>query len=648
MSGIAAVLHRDGRPADPDLLRTMIAGAPHRGPDGASYVVEGSAGLAHQLLRTTPEGAADRQPFGDDASGLRITFDGRLDNRTELAAALDASGAVLRRGTDAELALRAYERWGAECPLRLLGDFALAIWDARRRVLFCARDVMAVRPLYYAVRADLFVCASEPRQVLASGIVAPAPNEAMIGEYLADRITCTDETIYRGVLRLPAAHSLTVGAGGLARSRYWTLEVGDERRYESDGEYADEFRALFREAVRCRLRSDRPAVAAFLSGGLDSSAVVGMAHLVADETGVPPPETFSLVFDGDARCDETSYIRDVLAMWRAPSHLLAPDAPDGRRCRRHIARRGEPMASPFEQIAGSLRARMQQRGARVVLTGCGGDHAFAGSLFHYADLLRQGRIAAAARQMRDDASLEDFGWTPQQAIAAGVLPLLPRPFKRLIGPAARRLGWPGRVPAWIGAPLAARTDLEARLHPPAPSRWPASFSRAAVADGFTSPALHAPLEETERVAAEFELEERHPFLDRRIVEFAVALPESQRWRRDQTKVILRNALAPLLPASVRTRQDKADFSAQAFRVLEALGGRRLMDDLRIARLGWVEQRRVSSLYRDMRRRFHGGDQRYADRLFPMWAIAGVEWWYRSAFLKEAAAAPATAAHRAWQ
>jgi len=645
VSGIAAVLHRDGRPADGDLLRALMSAAPHRGPDGASYVLDGSAGLAHQLLRTTPENALDRQPYGDDAAGLRIAFDGRLDNRTELGAALESSGAVLRRGSDAELALHAYQLWGAECPIRLLGDFALAIWDARRQVLFCARDVMAVRPLYYALRADLFVCASEPRQLLGAGVVAPEPNEAMIGEYLADRIQTAGETIYRGVMRLPAAHSLTVGAGGVTRSRYWSLEAGAERRYSSDAEYAEEFRALFGEAVRCRLRSDRPTSAAFLSGGLDSSAVVGMAHLVSDETGVPPPETFSLVFDSDARCDETSYIRDVLAMWRAPAHVMAPDAPDGRRCRRQIARRQAPMASHFEQIAGSLRRRMAERGARVLLTGCGGDHAFAGSLFHYADLLRAGRIVAAARQMRDDASLEDFGWTPRQAIIAGVLPLLPRPLKRLIGPAARRLGWPGRVPAWIGAPFAAMTDLEARLNPPAPSRWPASFSRAAVADGFSSPALHVPLEETERVAAEYELEERHPFLDRRVVEFAVALPESQRWRRDETKVVLRNALAPLLPASVRTRHDKADFSAQAFHVLEALGGRRLMDDLRVGQLGWVDQRRVSGLYREMRRLFHGGDERFGDRLSPLWAIASVELWYRSAFLREAPPAPLTKARR---
>ena len=645
MSGIAAVLHRDGRPADADLLRALTAAAPHRGPDGASFLLAGPAGLAHQLLRTTPENAVDRQPLRDDASGVHITFDGRIDNRTELAATLESSGATFRRGTDAELALRAYERWGAECPLRLLGDFALIVWDARQRVLFCARDVMAVRPLYYVLRPDLCACASEPRQFIAAGIVAPEPNEAMVAEYLADRIRSADETIYRDVRRLPAAHTLTVSADGSARSRYWSLEVGEERRYATDAEYAEEFRAIFTDAVRCRLRTDRPVAAAFLSGGLDSSAVVGTAHLVADETGVPPPETFSLVFHGDPACDESAYIRDVLDMWRAPAHVMEPDAPDGRRCRRQIARRLEPMASPFEQIAGSLRARIAERGARVVLTGCGGDHAFAGSLFHYADLLRAGRFLAAARQMRDDVALEDYGWTAQQAFAVGVLPLVPRPLKRLVGPVARRLGWPGRVPSWIDRAFAARTGLEARLHPPAPPRWPASFSRAAVADGFSAAALHVPLEETERVASEFELEERHPFLDRRVVEFAVALPESQRWRGDGTKVVLRNALAPLLPASVRTRRDKADFSAQAFRVLESLGGRRLVDDLRIGQLGWVDQAEVSALYREMRRRFHGGDPRFSDRLFPMWAIAGVELWYRFAFLREAPAAPLSTARR---
>src|SRR5262249_55006083 len=271
VSGLAGVFGLHGRAVDAKLLKKLTAAVAHRGPDGEGYWSDGPVGLGHRISRTTPESLSEKQPLLDEGGNLCLVLDGRVDNRAELAAWLRDEGVRLRADTDAELVLQSYALWADGCASHLVGDFAFAIWDRGRRRLFCARDPLGIRPLYYWIRDQTFVCGSELRQVLDTLPLGPEPNEAAVGEYLSSRLVDLEETLYRGIRRLAPGHVLTVDGGGVRAVRYFNVDPRREIRYASDDEYAEHFGEILREAVRCRLRRGRPR-ARFLSVGAGPSA----------------------------------------------------------------------------------------------------------------------------------------------------------------------------------------------------------------------------------------------------------------------------------------------------------------------------------------------------------------------------------------
>jgi asparagine synthase (glutamine-hydrolysing) len=623
LSGIPGCFRRDGAPADPGLLQAMFRAAPHRGPDGNRSWIDGPAALGYQQLCVSAEDPQGTQPLDDAAHGLSVVFDGRLDNREHLQRRL---GALLTGHSDAALVLAAYLEWGERSPAYLLGDFVFVVWDARRGAIFCARDVMGVKPFYYAVDAHRFVWGSELAQVLAGGVPCE-PNEGMIAELLAHNPTSHTDTLYRDVFRLPAAHSLTVTPDRVRMERYWQFDLTKTLRYRRDEEYGAHLASLFDEAVRCRLRVSVP-IGSYLSGGLDSSSVVGTACALG--AGI---ETFSLVYPFTPSADESRYIDDVVAHWQLHAHKVAVGPVDGTRCRELVRRRADVMDLPADHEGECLSVAMRDRSMRVVLTGMGGDYAFGGSFFHYADLLRAGDLVGLARQLRADAHHPDIGWSPSALFACGVRPLIPRSWRKRVRPLARRLGWMPPPPAWVDPRLAARVSLEDRLRS-------TEMDGGAVESAFLLEQLqhgwtYRILETAERAAAEYGIEERHPFFDRRVMEFALAIPDTQRWQGVRTKYVLRQAMQQRLPVSVYDRLDKGDFSPVVPRAVEAIGGAGLFDALRIADLGWVNQSTISEMYRTGRKFYQADDERYCPLMFRLWMVAGVELWYRAKFLDEA-------------
>ena len=201
---------------------------------------------------------------------------------------------------------------GTECPARIIGDFSFVIWDKRQEQLFCVRDAVGNKPFVYFLDGRKFLWASELHQLLEDPAVSREPNEGMIGEYLAVNITHSEETLYKGILRLPPAHSLLVKAGRVVKHRYWEVDFGKELQYRRDDDYAEHFKEVFSEAVRCCLRSHRP-IGAYLSGGLDSSSVVCMAQTIYEQ-GLAVDrgfETFSMLYPG-LSCDESGSFARLL------------------------------------------------------------------------------------------------------------------------------------------------------------------------------------------------------------------------------------------------------------------------------------------------------------------------------------------------
>jgi asparagine synthase (glutamine-hydrolysing) len=630
MSGIAGIYNLDGHPVDAGALKRLTEAIRHRGPDGVGQWVRGSVGLGQCMFHTTPESRHERQPLLDETGDLCLTLDGRVDNRDELRSALVCRGANLRTDTDAEMVLRAYQCWGEQCPEKIIGDFAFAVWDGRERCLFCARDPIGIRPFYYHSDGHSFLFGSEIQQVLADRGVPRKPNEGMIGEYLANAITEKEETLYRGIMRLPPGHFLCVGPGRTRKEQYWKVDPTREIRYRTDEEYAEHFRELFREAVRCRLRSHGP-VGAYLSGGLDSSSVVVTARALYREGLVcgPDLETFSELYPG-LPCDERPYIEEVTAVAGCKSNGACWLGPEVSRHAECVRSDGDFPDYPNDLH--SVRARAREKGFRVLLTGMGGNHWLEGHCVHLADHLRRGRIGRFVRQACFDSRVLGDTCSPVSLMLHfGLKPLLPKVVRRVIKSA---LGRGGDLPPWIDGHFARRNHLSDRLRreDELARGFPSYAQRIMYLESTNGRQAHT-YEMMERGAARFELEERHPFHDRRIIEFALALPEEQRWREDKMKFVLRRAMQNHLPVNVRERVIQADFGALFLKTFERLDGEGLLDFSTATSTGWVNARRVREMREQTLRPQPARDPHPTRHIWPLWMIFGVGLWFRAVFLE---------------
>lgn len=631
MSGIAGVWHLDGVPIEESLLTRMAAPISHRGPDGIGYLARESVGMVNFHCWTTPESVGETLPLTDATNSLSLCFHGRLDNRDELIAALTPGGAVFRTKTDAEIVLHAYELWGENCPARIVGEFAFVIWDARRQQLFCARDVSGWKPFFYFKDRNRFLWASEFPPFFAADDALRQPNEGKIAEFLSGLMVSRDETFYQGIMRLPPAHSLIVTRESTRLTRYWGLDTIQDVRYRSDDEYADQFLDLLQRAVKCQMRV-HGRLGAQLSGGLDSTSVVAVAWSLLGEqrSGF---EAFSLSFPG-ADFDETGYIQNAVTHYGLSAHLIDPrvsNPPDLRA----FARRYQDIPDyPNGTMEIPLFEMARDRGFRVLLTGHGGDDWFTGSSYHYADLLRGLKLVELYRQFRADTEVVGIVSFPRHVLLhRGFLPLLPPSIYRIQRRIRRRIRRrPFQARPWMNPEFVERVNLAERVrtepfwlenrHHFARSHLFGSATGAWAAHGF---------EMEERFAAQFNIELRHPFRYRPLIEFGLGIPEEQRWRGSITKYVLRQAMQGLLPETVRQRRTKAEFSGLIPPAIEALGGVRFLESLTIEQRGWVLGDPMRTVYHDMLNLWRSKDETYRSLAWKLWMVIAVEIWYRECF-----------------
>jgi asparagine synthase (glutamine-hydrolysing) len=554
MSGIIGLYNLDGRPAEPPLLERMARTIAHRGPDGIRNWLNGPVCLGHLLLQTTPESAHEKQPLTNEDSALCLTLDGRIDNRTELRSLLDSKGLPLRDDTDAELVLRAYECWGEECPIRLLGDFAFAIWDARHQRLFCARDYVGVKPFYYHRSASLFAFGSEIRALLALDAVPRRLNESRLADFLVEELDREDEesTFYQDVQRLPAGHSLTVSPGRFHLRDYWQLKAPPLLKLGSLREYGEAFREVFVDAVRCRLRSTHP-VGSTLSGGIDSSSVVcTIRELLATELR-EPLHTISLVDADESKCGETPYIREVLRGGGLTPHIVRSDQVTPMT--QQMADSDEPFEifTYFTNWFGFDAAR--KVGVRVLLDGISGDHTIP-PYPYLATLLRSGQWNTLRREL--SFGTREMGESRLSILRTHALaPMLPGWFEIW-----RRL--PGRKPrpypeSCIDPDFAHRMRIPERFESKRQKLWAASRDIGTLHSwSFTCGILPFFFEHSGRLAATLGIEARHPFSDRRVIEFFLSLPLRMKTYTPMPKGVLREGMRGVLPEMVRERTLLAD------------------------------------------------------------------------------------------
>jgi asparagine synthase (glutamine-hydrolysing) len=519
------------------------------------------------MLWTTPESFRERLPLTKGPATL--IADARIDNRSEL---IETLGLEPRGGepiTDAELILAAYEQWDEACPEKLIGDFSFAIWDRSKRALFCARDRLGVKPFYYFRSDRVFVFASEIKALLRLPDVPRQLNETRVAHYLASFFDDTSVTFYHDILRLPPAHAMTVDRGRAQVRSYWALDPHRALRHRSDQEYADGFREIFTEAVRCRLRTTFP-VGAALSGGLDSSSVVCTAARDPMTTPLRRLRTFSLVFDGLPECNERSFINEVLNERDVDSCMIPADALSPLADLDHLLdRQDEPFDAPNLFLHWSLYRAAQAQGVRVFLDGLDGDTTVSHGMGYLTELARAGHWRALATELADASRRLD---RPRSR-------LLVRHALRPLAPRLLRSAWRAVQDTFGSTPVAGpvlrvdfarRVGLTERMNAPRRAgsirpRTEREFHHASLTSGVIPYAL----ELADRAAASWTLEPRYPFFDSRLVEYCLALPPEQKLHRGWTRMVLRRAMGDILPAAIQWRAGKSNLGPNFVRQVRA-------------------------------------------------------------------------------
>ena len=509
MSGIAGVFHADGQRADARLVARLAGALAHRGPDGETCWVTGSIGLGHRRLASPS--TEDKPPL-TDGDGRAVIVDGRLAEPLERL-----------------------RRWGSAFVDDAAGEFAIAAWDAPARTLLCARDTFGVKPLYVHWDGHRLLFASEIGALFHDPSVPRRPDAATIADYLLMDFRDPAATFFDGIRRVPPGHVLSVGPRGLSMRRAWTPDGATRARSADD--HASDVAARFRDAVSDRL-VDASAAGILLSGGIDSTLVAAVAGTVRDH---------------DRSVHALTYLHDgfLVEDWEAITALAAagaiapPRARGGLPLLEMLLASAEPPNDEAHPVLPALLDPGASADFRVLLTGIGGDQlSSAGERGALSDRLRSGRVSRAWREAR--ALANAYGAAGRRATADVLWSALPPRLRRR----ARRLAGRG-APAWL-RPSVARS----RRRAPADSVRFETRMAAAMWRALTAPTLAFALEKLDAEGAPLEIEPRHPYLDRRLVECLLAVPPDVFVRRGYRKQFVQHALAGVQP--VRTIEQPAE------------------------------------------------------------------------------------------
>ncbi|MCG6136156.1 MAG: lasso peptide isopeptide bond-forming cyclase [Nostoc sp. LLA-1] len=603
MSGIVGVQYLNNRAVDPQHLQRMVDIIAHRGPDGVDTWIEDSVGLGHRMLWTTPESLIEKLPLVNQAAKLVITADARIDNRDELMSVLELPDRPIEKITDSEFILAAYQRWGESCPEHLLGDFAFAIWDQNKQSLFCARDHLGVKPFYYFYQpGTMFVLASEIKAIFGIPQIPRRLNEVRIADYLALMMEDQVITTYQDILRLPPAHSMVINQSVMRIWPYWQLDKQRELRLSSNEEYAKEFKNIFTEAVRCRLRSAF-AIASHLSGGLDSSAITCVARHLLHQAAKPQElHTISNIFDEITECDERPFINAVLEQGGLIPHYIHGDQCNPLSNLDSIFQyEDEALLGPSHFYPWNLNRVAKELGIRICLDGFDGDTVVCHGSARLTELARQGKWQILISELKTVSAhfnlpplgvLQNYGLPYLQDLVkqlrwiafAQAVQLIHQHFgisrqlliikfglKPLIPQSMRRLWWRlrrkqltsmsvGSQAPLVNSKFAEDIHLEERIYKFNADPQPPLTVREEHWRNLTQGILAYTFEQADQYAAMFSLEARHPFMDKRLVEFCLALPSEQKLDQGWGRVVMRRALAGILPEKIQWRGGKADMT----------------------------------------------------------------------------------------
>jgi asparagine synthase (glutamine-hydrolysing) len=632
MCGITGIFDTQGtRTVAHPVLHRMNESQTHRGPDEGSLHLEPGVGLGHRRLSII-DVATGQQPLFNEDGSVGIVFNGEIYNYQSLIPELQALGHVFRTKSDTEVIVHAWEAWGEDCVKRLRGMFAFAIWDRNRQTFFLARDRLGVKPMYYALLDDGWLLfGSELKSLLAHGGLKRDIDPMAVEEYFALGYVAEPRTIFRQARKLEPGHSLSLrrGHGMPAPRSYWDIRFSLDSRISAE-DACDELRARLTESVRLRMISEVP-LGAFLSGGVDSSAVVATMAGLSDS----PVHTCSIGFD-DPAFNESDFAQKVADRYRT-DHFLQVVKSDDFDLVDTLARLYDEPYADSSAIPTYRVCQLARQRVTVALSGDGGDESFGG--------YRRYRMHLMEERMRG-------------ALPAGIR----QPLFGLLGRVYPKADWAPRVlRAKTTFEGMARTSVQAYFHSVSILRGPMRaqlfsaafqrqlagynarevFDRHAAQAGTDDPlALIQYLDlktylvgdintKVDRASMAHSLEVREPLMDHPLLEWLATLPSDLKVRGQEGKYLLKKAMEPLLPDDVLYRP-KMGFSvplARWFRgplkqrVRDAVLGERLMDT------GWFDRRYLTHLVEA----HQAGTSDYSA---PLWTLLMFE-----AFLRNVAEGP---------
>ena len=560
MCGITGKLYFDPtHPVGEALISRMNAVLRHRGPDDEGVWTDGAIGLGHRRLAIIDLSPTGHQPMCNKDSTIWITYNGEIYNHQELRADLERRGHCYRSTSDTETILHLYEEHGRDCIKYLRGMFAFALWDARQRCLLLARDRFGQKPLLYAETADGLIFASEIKAILQDPAVSHDVDEAALHHYLTYGYVPAPWTAFRQIRKLSPASTLLWQDGRISVERYWRLRYLPKLKMD-EGEAAEQILNLLREATCMRLMSEVP-LGAFLSGGIDSSAVVALMAEVMSE----PVKTFSIGFD-DQSFNELHYARQVAERYATDHHefTVTPDAlavlPE------LVWAYGEPYADS-SALPTYYVARETRRYVTVALNGDGGDEAFAGYERYLANKLavRYEHLPAWLRERIIAPLAHRF---PEATGRKAIL----RRFKHFVlamdaTPERRYAHWITLIDNKTKNGLYT-SDFCARMENVDSLTLLEQACATADSSDFLDRTLSADVStylpddlmvKVDIATMVHSLEGRSPFLDHNLAEFAARLPSNYKLRGRTGKYILKQALRDHLPKSILHR-DKQGFA----------------------------------------------------------------------------------------
>ncbi len=590
MCGITGIVSNVENRCDPRLLVRMTNSIRHRGPDDEGFLlVNSTSGLIEQrrgddtipeirvphLLETridkkpnvalgwrrlsiidlSPMG---HQPMSNADGSLWVIFNGEVYNYLELRDELKGKGHTFRTQCDTEVILEAYSEWGADCLHHFNGMWAIALWDNRTRRLFCARDRFGVKPFYYVWDGTTFAFASEIKALLELPWVPRRANDNMVFDYLIHRVLDhTGQTFFQDIHQLQPGHVILADTNSITIDRYYELRYCDELGAFDEtqaGKYALEFREQFTDAVRLRLRSD-VAIGSCLSGGLDSSSIVCTANTLISEQGFAcqstigdRQKTFTATYDL-LGYSENAFVEKVIQRTNAAPHFTKPTAKGlWSDLPQFLRSNDEPMISTSMYAQWNVMKLAAQNGIKVLLDGQGADELLAGyrrwhaPIFH-AELLRRGRFSEFVREIAASSDLN------RESRIGHLLFACQKMFKNLI---------PGRFQYRFIIPSElVRQEFIQRAHTSV-EKNDTTLQRRLWQDE-TLYNLQQLLHYEDRNSMHFSIEARVPFVDYRLVEFAMSVPAIYKIHQGWSKYILRRAMDGVLPEDIRWRRDKMGF-----------------------------------------------------------------------------------------